>query len=102
MGRKPNNTSTVNNTVEVKEKNQDIVDGSTEVVTEKKAEETKEKKAKPIKDDDDVVIICKSLAGKSVVTNDAAKPILFDEEGKATVKGIDAKYLLTIPCYSLA
>lgn len=95
MGRKPNNTSTVvDQTVEVNEENQ-------EVVTEKNQETTKaEKKPKEIKDDDDVIIVCAALAGKSVIGTNP-EPIKFDEEGKATVKGIDAKRFLTIPGYSL-
>lgn len=76
-----------------------------EVTPVENAEETStktDKKAKKFGDDDDVKIKCLSLAGKSVVTTDPTKPILFDEKGIGTVKGIVAKKLITIPGYELA
>jgi len=103
MGRtKANNvTSTVDKAVEVaKNENEEIVDTTISEAEEKT--DKADKKAKAIKDDDEVEIICKELAGKSVVGLDCKNPIKFDEKGKAKTSGLEAKRLITIPGYSLA
>ena len=51
-------------------------------------------------DTDNVTIVSATRAGKTIIALEAT-PIVFDGEGKATVTVKEAKYLLTIPGYSL-
>ena len=51
-------------------------------------------------DTDNVTIVSATRAGKTVIALEKT-PIVFDNEGKATVTVKEAKYLLTIPGYSL-
>lgn len=111
MARPKSNVSTTSPEKNQVEAAETTIENTEEKTTETKVEETKveetketvdEKKEIKFGDDSDVEIICKELAGKSVVTTDPKNPIYFDESGKATVKGAIAKKLLTIPGYSLA
>ena len=51
-------------------------------------------------DSDNVTIVSAIRAGKTIIALEK-NPIVFDNEGKATVTVKEAKYLLTIPGYSL-
>lgn len=104
--RASNVTSTVSNdSVEVTKNENEVVNTTTtptDSADTNAADNKTDKKVKEIKDDDEVEVICKELAGKSVVGLDATNPIKFDEKGKAKTSGKEAKRLITIPGYSLA
>ena len=51
-------------------------------------------------DTDNVTIVSATRAGKTIIALEKT-PIVFDNEGKATVTVKEAKYLLTIPGYSI-
>lgn len=105
MGRKPNVSTTP-----VSETQEQVVVGENEetktvdtVTQETPVSETQEQSEpkdndKPAKkvvfdDDKDYEIISKTRAGKSIIANDPEK-VVFDEKGKATVKGKVARYLV--------
>lgn len=89
-------------TVEVEETTTNNTVEETETSVEKTVEVEKKtsKKQNPIGDEDDIKIFCPSLAGKKAIGK--ASEIIFDEKGFATVKGFEAKRLVTIPGFSIA
>ena len=97
MGRKPNNVSTSPDL----EKDQVKVEGTpvdtTDNVdtTNEAGDTSKTDKAKKITFDDEkeYEIISKIRAGKKITAN-TSDVITFDEKGKATVKGVVARYLI--------
>lgn len=98
------NTST-ENTVDTVENTVNTVAENPEVKTpESTAEEKKDTventvTKKEIKDDDQVVIVSKSRAGKKIIAIEGS--ITFDEKGMATVSGKVAKYLLGAPDFKI-
>lgn len=88
-------TEKIENTVEVENK-ENATESIDNVATEnKEVEKTDKKNAKIDKIDDnaDVTIVSKSRAGKKI-TSISLNVIEFDENGKATCKGNEAKYLV--------
>lgn len=107
---KPNSTTpTIEKSVEVVEnKKKNVVETVKEETTtdlpkhEIVEEEKSNSKRKVFNEHENVKIKCISFAGKKVVCRDPLNPIVFDENGIATVKGCDANKLLSIPGYELA
>lgn len=99
MSRKPNVATTSNDEEKILDvventENKELNDGKAD-----KSADKSEKKEKEIKDDDDVKIKNDGLKNRSVYTTNVKNPIIFDENGVAVVKGIEAKRLLQIPGY---
>lgn len=91
-----NPASTDEKILEAKE-GQETPETKTEEVQETPETKKDNKTEKSVKlnfaDDDDVVIISEKRAGKSITAN-TLNVITFDEKGKATCKGLEARYLL--------
>lgn len=78
---------------EIVSENKEIKEETEKESEEEKEQKTKNKKEYKFSDEDDVKIISKKRAGKSI-TGNSLNVITFDENGMATCKGFEARYLL--------
>lgn len=85
----------INSGVEVTETTKTTEKTDNKDTSKDEEKEGSKPKVKELKfsDTDDVVIISTKRAGKSITAN-TLNVITFDEKGKATCKGLEARYLL--------
>lgn len=88
-----NKDGVTTNGSEIVSENKEIKEETKKESEEEKEQKTEKKKEYKFSDTDDVVIISIKRAGKSITAN-SLNVITFDEKGKATCKGLEARYLL--------